>query len=86
MLIRVTDILVEYENKHYSPPKLSPIRYLKVLMDKHDHRQCDLSDIAVPSTISAILAGKRELNVNHIKSLAKKYNVPPQNFIDEFVS
>lgn len=85
LLIRVTDIVVAYEEEHYPLPTLSPVRYLKVLMEKHGHKQCDLGDVAVPSTISAILTGKRKLNLHHIKALAKKYNVPAQYFIDETV-
>ena len=62
------------------------VRCLDINLPAYCHKQSDLSDVAVPSTISSILSGKRELNVNHIKALARKYNVPAHYFIDEFVS
>lgn len=82
LLIMVTDIIAKYEDEHYPLPKLSAVDCIKALMEEHGHKQSDLQDVAVASTISAILAGKRELNLAHIKALSKKYNRPYEYFID----
>lgn len=61
-------------------PDLTGAELLKYLMEEHNHRQIDLSDVASRSVISEILHGKRELNKNHIARLAIKYNVSPALF------
>ena len=74
------DSIEEYESK-YSVENLSGVEMLKFLMEQNNHRQVDLYDIAARSDISNILSGKRQLNINHIKKLCKKYNVPSDIFL-----
>lgn len=74
------DSIEKYEKK-YSFEKPSPVEILKFLMEQHDHRQTDLADIAPASVISNILHGKRELNINHIRKLCRKYKVTADLFL-----
>lgn len=60
----------------------SGVDVLQYLMDAHGHKQKDLLDIFSRSNISEILAGKRDLNLRHIKALAIKYHTNPSVFID----
>ncbi len=73
------DSIEKYEKK-YPVENLSNIEILTFLMDQNNHRQVDLYDIAAKSDISNILSGKKQLNINHIKKLCKKYNVSPDIF------
>ncbi len=73
------DSIEKYEGK-YPVENLSSIEILAFLMDQNNHRQVDLYDIAAKSDISNILSGKRQLNINHIKKLCKKYNVSSDIF------
>jgi len=58
-------------------PEVTGAELLKYLMEEHNHKQIDLTDVAPRSVISEILHGKRDLNKNHIARLACKYNVSP---------
>jgi HTH-type transcriptional regulator / antitoxin HigA len=73
-------VIEKYEDENYPVEDTSPIGMLKFLMDQHNHKQKDLTDIASKSVISEILSGKRFLNKNHIEKLAKKYHTSPAVF------
>lgn len=56
---------------------------LKFLMDQHGLDQSDLkNEIGSQGVVSEILNGKRQLNITHIKKLAKRFHVTPATFID----
>ncbi|MGL1890163.1 MAG: helix-turn-helix domain-containing protein [Spirochaetaceae bacterium] len=82
--LRVLDILRAYETTQ-SKIKGTGVQALKYLMEDRGDTQTSLSNIISRTVLSEILSGKRNLNLNHIKALAKKYNVPEQVFIDEAV-
>ena len=69
-----------YEDIHYPVGKASPRDMLKFLMDQHGHKQKDLTDIALKSTISEILSGKKEMSKSVISKLAEKYHTSPSVF------
>ncbi len=59
----------------------SPIAVLQFLMEQHGLRQADLPEIGKQSVVSAILNGKRQLNLNQVKALARRFNVPMYIFV-----
>jgi HTH-type transcriptional regulator/antitoxin HigA len=74
--------LVEtYESRYIQDIEGSPIDSLKALMEEHDLKQSDLTDIGSQGVVSEILAGKRQLNVRQIKILSERFNVSPAVFI-----
>jgi HTH-type transcriptional regulator/antitoxin HigA len=61
----------------------SSIDALKFLMEQHGLDQSDLkNEIGSQGVVSEILNGKRQLNITHIKKLAKRFHVTPATFID----
>ncbi len=73
-----------YEKAAYPMPAVSQVGMLKHLIEA---REASLSEVAegtgiAVSTISAILAGKRQLNMNHIKKLAPFFGVTEGVFVD----
>jgi len=55
---------------------------LAYLMELRNLKQTDLSkELGGQSVVSAILSGKRELNLKQIRALAKKLRVNPSVFI-----
>jgi len=51
-------------------------------MDANRLKQKDLVDIfRTPSIVSEILNGKRQLTTEHIRKLARRFNVSPQVFL-----
>ncbi len=76
----VVNMIETYEDIHYPVGKTSPIDMLKFLMDQHGHKQKDLTDVALKSTISEILSGKKEMSKSVISKLAEKYHINPSVF------
>lgn len=54
---------------------------LKFLMQQHNLKQSDLTEIGTQGVVSEILQGKRMLNVKQIKKLSKRFHVSPNTFI-----
>jgi HTH-type transcriptional regulator / antitoxin HigA len=76
-------VLVEaFEEEHYPVSrKVTPVEVLKELMEANGLKQKDLTDIFVtPSIVSEVLSGKRNLTIQHIKRLSKRFHVPADLF------
>ncbi|CAI8871157.1 MULTISPECIES: type II toxin-antitoxin system HigA family antitoxin [Kosakonia] len=55
---------------------------LRTLMDQHQLTTSDFQEeIGSKSMVSRVLNGERQLNLNHIKKLAKRFGVSPLMFI-----
>ena len=78
----LTVLIEHYESENFPIKESSGIEVLKFLMTQNVLKQKDLVGIVgSKSTVSEILNGKRPLNLQHIKSLAEKFNVKPATFI-----
>ena len=75
----ILERIVNYEEQQEIPP-VSGKAVLRFLMDQHNHKLKDMTDVAPMSVISEILNGKRELNKGQIERLAAKYAVSPAVF------
>jgi HTH-type transcriptional regulator / antitoxin HigA len=72
----------EYEERHCPMPDIYGVELLKVLIEEHGLRQKDLVPIfKTESIVSAVLAGERNLTVNHIQKLAAFFHVSPAVFM-----
>jgi HTH-type transcriptional regulator/antitoxin HigA len=80
--IELLTLLIEkYEAEHHPVPRADPITVLRFLMDQHLLRQKDLAEIfGGEGNVSQVLAGKRELNKDHIAKLSAWFNVSPAVF------
>ncbi|MFE4129005.1 type II toxin-antitoxin system HigA family antitoxin [Kosakonia sp. YIM B13605] len=55
---------------------------LRTLMDQHQLTTSDFQEeIGSKSMVSRVLNGERQLNLNHIKKLAKRFGISPLMFI-----
>lgn len=45
-------------------------------MEQHGLRQSDLPELGPQSVVSAVLSGKRALNLRQVKALAARFHVP----------
>jgi len=74
--------LVEaYEDRHFPEPAGDPISTLAFFMEQHGVQQNELPEIGSESEVSEILNRKRELNLDQIRSLSKRFNVSPEVFL-----
>ncbi|KTC66245.1 Antitoxin HigA (plasmid) [Legionella adelaidensis] len=80
----ISHMITMYDENHDEQlQKGSGIDALKFLMEQHGLDQSDLKDeIGSQGVVSEILNGKRQLNLSHIKKLAKRFHVTPATFID----
>ena len=73
----LADHLREYENRaHPWPDTSTPATVLACRREKHGLKQSDLPEVGAQSVVSAVLAGKRALNLRQVKALAKRFSVP----------
>lgn len=54
---------------------------LRQLMQEHGLTQSQLPEIGAQSVVSAVLAGKRQLNVRQIARLARRFKLPADVFV-----
>ena len=79
----LTLLIEHYESEMFPVMEAGGIEVLEFLMDQNGFKQKDLVGVVgSKSTVSEILNGKRPLTLQHIRSLAKKFNVKPATFID----
>ena len=72
----------DYENRNIPEPKGNPIGCIKYLMEEHNLKQRDLSDVGSQGVVSEILNGKRKLTLRQVKVLSKRFNISPAVFIE----
>ena len=73
----LADRIREYEDRvHPWPDTSTPISVLASLMEEHGVKQSDLPEIGAQSVVSAVLSGKRKLNLRQVKALANRFSVP----------
>ena len=76
-------ILIEsYEEGHFPIKHATGVEVLKFLMEQNGLKQKDLvRALGSKSTVSEILNGRRPLNLNHIRKLAKQFHVHPATLV-----
>lgn len=73
----LADRIRAYEDRvHPWPDTSTPATVLASLMEEHGLKQSDLPEVGAQSVVSAVLAGKRQLNLRQVKALAKRFSVP----------
>ncbi len=77
--------LREYDDARQPMDDVTGLEMLRFLMDQHGLRQQDLSELGSQGVVSELLAGKRELNLRHIGTLARRFKVPAEVFLPVFV-
>ena len=70
-----------YEEQHHAIPDCSGREMLSFFMEEHGLTQASFPEIGSQEVVSEVLSGKRELNVEHIRALAKRFHVSPAVFI-----
>ena len=77
----LTLLIEDFEEKHYSLQPAKPLEVVRELMLANNLKQKDLLDIfGNPSIVSEVLSGKRQLTVEHIRLLSRRFRVSPDVF------
>lgn len=76
-----TLLIEDFEEKHHTLPRCSPLEMIEFFMDQNGLKQKDLLDVfGSPSIVSEIMSGKRELNKEQIRRLSERFHVSPELF------
>lgn len=72
----------DYETRAHSwPDDSTPASRLVFLMEQHGLKQSELPEVGPQSVVSAVLAGKRKLNLRQAKALAARFGLPLGTFV-----
>jgi HTH-type transcriptional regulator/antitoxin HigA len=74
-------LVKDYEDRNIPEPDADPIDCLKFLMEEHNLKPSDLSEMGNQEVVSDILSGKKPLTVKQIKALSERFNVSPAVFV-----
>lgn len=72
--------IAEYERRRHPWPQIAPHALLAQLMIEHGLSQKNVPEVGPQSLVSAVLSGKRKLNLRQVKSLAKRFHVSMEAF------
>jgi len=75
------EVVAEWEGRDVMPAPADGVAMLRHLMEVHGLLQSDLPEIGAQSVVSAVLAGRRSLNIRQIKALAARFGIPAGNFL-----
>lgn len=79
----IGNLIENYENANLAQLQGTPVEAIRYLMAEHNLKQADLPEIGSQGVVSAILKGKRTLNIRQIKALSARFHVSPLVFIQE---
>jgi len=75
-------LIETYEEDYYPISSVTGIDVLKFLMEEHQLTSSSLSEIGDEKFVADLLAGKRELSLENIRALSKRFGVLAATFID----
>jgi len=82
LLDLVGDLVAAYEAREIPLPEARPSDVLRLLIESNGLSQADLAaDLGGQPVVSAVLNGKRAINVRQAKALAQRFGVSPAVFI-----
>jgi HTH-type transcriptional regulator/antitoxin HigA len=77
----LTVLIDRYESERYPMPEGKPADVLRFLLDQNGLSQRDIAgEMGGESIVSLVLAGKRQLNREHIARLSLRFGVSPVVF------
>ena len=81
--IELLTLLIEnYEKSRYSIPAADPVTLVRCLMEWQGLEECDLSpEFGSASAVSMFLSGQRELDIEQLKNVSAKFNLPADLFL-----
>ena len=84
--LEVLSVLLEqYEKKNYPVDPPHPIEAIQFRLDQMNLKRSDLGEIlGYRSRVSDIFSGRRKLNLNMIRRLHEKLNIPVEVLIREY--
>ena len=77
----LTLLIEQYESDRYPVPDAAPVDVLRFLLDQNGLSQRDIvPELGSETTVSLVLAGKRQLTRDHIARLSRRFHLSPSVF------
>jgi len=79
-----TTLIEVYENEHHriDLPGLTPVDFLKKLMDEHNMNASDLGRLLGDRSLGCrVLTGERKLSKKHVRILSEHFKIDPGVFL-----
>jgi HTH-type transcriptional regulator/antitoxin HigA len=80
LFMTLNDLIYAYDQRHDAMSAPQSAQVLRFLMEQHGLKLAQLPEIGRQSEVSEILAGKRSLTANHIRSLSARFGINPNAF------
>ena len=78
----LTLLIEDFEERHYALRPATTVQAIRELMQARGWKQKDLVDVfGTTSIVSEVLNGKRQIGLEHVRRLSRKFNVSPEVFI-----
>lgn len=78
-------LIKEYEHEHYPVPKPNPLDAIRYRMEQLNMSEAELSEIlGYRSRKSEILSGKRKLNLQMIRKLMDRLQIPAEVLVQAY--
>jgi HTH-type transcriptional regulator/antitoxin HigA len=75
-------LIKDYDDRHYSMPKLDALEVIKIKMQEMGMKNKDLEPIiGSKGHVSAILSGKREITLKMAQKLKNYFGIPAEAFL-----
>jgi len=74
-------LLHSYEAEHHAIPNATGPEVLQFLMEEHGLSAADLPELGPPEAVERYLAGKQELSIHQVRTLARRFHVSPAALI-----
>jgi HTH-type transcriptional regulator / antitoxin HigA len=78
---RMGDLVEAYDEEHRPMPSATGAAALRYLMEEHGLGQSDLPEVGAQSVVSALLSGKRQINLRQARALGKRFSIPAATFL-----
>lgn len=70
-----------YEERHHAFPGATGPEVLQFLMEEHGLSPADVPELGAPSSVGHYLAGTRELTIDQVRKLSRRFRISPAAFI-----
>ena len=76
-------LVKDYDDRHYSIPKIDALEVIKIKMQEMGLKNKDLEPIiGTKGHVSALLSGKREITLKMAQKLKNFFNIPAEVFLN----
>ncbi len=78
---RMGDLIEAYDEQNRPMPPVTGADALRYIMEERGLSQSELPEVGAQSVVSAVLSGKRQINLRQARALSHRFSVPAGVFL-----